>query len=143
MRPNAPCVPSASQTFHLDTHRRMPFGPRLLARRQPIVVMIAAIRRESAVPSLSLQLAQMIRHPLEDRVDKQQVGVRRRNPMRDVGFDKCVSWQPGARLPQHVGGCINLDDLGLRPALDQQFGGITGTAADIDGLARRAKWNLS
>lgn len=85
----------------------------------------------------------MIRHPLEDRIGKQQIGVRRRDPMRDVGFYKGVSWQPVARLPQHVGRCIDPDDLALRPALDQQFGGITGAAADIDSLAWRAKGDLS
>jgi hypothetical protein len=42
--------------------------------------------------------------------------------VRDIGFDKTVSRQPLARLPQHVGGRIDADHSRLRPALDQKLG---------------------
>jgi hypothetical protein len=79
----------------------------------------AARRQRAQQP---LQLLEMARHPLKDRVGEQNVGVFRRRPMRDVGFDKTVSWQPFARLPQHVGRSVDADHRCLRPALDQKLG---------------------
>jgi len=62
--------------------------------------------------------------------------------VRDVGFDERVSRQPFARPPQHIRGCIDPDDLRLRPARDQEFGGVAGTTTDIDDLARRDERDL-
>jgi hypothetical protein len=78
----------------------------------------AAARQRAEQP---LQLLEMAGHPLKDRIGKQNVGVFRRRPVRDVGFDKTVSRQPLTRLPQHVGRRIDADNRRLRPALDQQL----------------------
>ena len=75
-------------------------------------------------------------------VGKQGVGVFRRHPVRDIGFDKGASWQAFARLPQHVGGGIDADHRGLRPPPDQKLGGIARSATDVDDLARLDEWDL-
>ena len=59
-----------------------------------------------------LQVLQMLRHPLKYRIGEHDIGPARRNPMRNIGFDKRMPGQALACLPLIVRDVtIGIDDF--------------------------------
>jgi hypothetical protein len=84
----------------------------------------------------------MLGHPLEHRIAEKEIGAFRRQPGGEIGRRERAIRKPLARLAQHVGRGIEANHFGLRIALDQELGGIAGTATEIEDAARRLQRHL-
>ena len=86
----------------------------------------------------------MVGQPLQRRVavdDVRGVGRRPGRQIRLFPADLLPAF-PVSRLCQHFHGRIDPDDLRLRPALGEQAGDVTRTAAEVIDQPRRFQRNL-
>src|SRR5438128_1789504 len=86
----------------------------------------------------------MVGDPLEGGVGEGEVVVRIAGgcgPLHDIGGDPVPIGMRRSSFGDHIGGVVEAGDLGVGPALGEDFGAVAGTAPEVDDTAGCGKFD--